>query len=55
MELEHFVVKEEVQYQIISIEHISTNLIIVDPLTRGLSSKIFSDHVERTGIMTYNY
>ena len=54
MELEHFVIKEEVQNQIVPIEHISINLIIIDPLTKGLSPKIFSDHVERIGIMTYN-
>jgi len=33
-----------------SIEHISTNL-IVDPLIKGLSPKIFTGHVKNMGIM----
>ena len=37
MELKYFVVKEEVQKHRVLIEHISTNLMIVDPLTKGLS------------------
>ena len=36
MELKYFAVKEEVHKQIVSIEHISTNLMIADPLTKGL-------------------
>ena len=39
MELKYFVVKEEVQKQRVSIEHISTNLMIVDPLNKGLPPK----------------
>ena len=52
MELKYFVVKEEVQKQRVSIEHISTNLMIYDPLTKGLSPKTFTDHVERMGLMS---
>jgi len=36
MKLKYFVVEEEVQKHRVSIEHISTNLMIVDPLTKGL-------------------
>ena len=39
MKLRYFVVKEEVQKQRVSIEHISTNLMIVDPLNKGLLPK----------------
>ena len=39
MELKYFVVKEEVQKQRVSMEHISTNLMIVDPLNKGLLPK----------------
>jgi len=46
MKLKYFVVKEEVQKQRVSIEHISTNLLIVNPLTKGLSPKTFIKHVE---------
>ena len=54
MELKYFVVKEEVQKQRVSIEHISINLMIVDPLTKGLPPKTFFGHVERIGLMS-NY
>ena len=30
---------------IVSIEHISMNSMIVDPLTKGLPLKVFHDHV----------
>jgi len=51
MELKYFVMKEEVQKQRVSIEHISTNFMIVDPLTKGLSPKTFIEHVENIGII----
>ena len=51
MKIKYFVVKEEVQKQRVSIEHISTNLMIADPLTKGLSPKAFNEHVERMGIL----
>ena len=50
MELKYFAVKEEVQKQRVSIEHLSTNLMIADPLTKGLTPKIFSEHIERMGL-----
>ena len=40
--------------QRLSIEHISTNLMIVDPSMKGLPPKIFSNHVERMDVMAYN-
>ena len=54
MELKFFDVKEEVQKQRVSIEHINTNLMIADPLTKGLPPKTFTGHVERMGLMS-NY
>ena len=51
MELKYFVVKEEVHKQKVSIEHISTNFMIADPLTKGLLPKFFNEHVERMGII----
>ena len=52
IELKYFVVKEEVQRQRVSIEQISTNLMIVDHLTKGLPPKTFTVHVERMGLMS---
>ena len=51
MELKYFVVKEEVQKHRVSIEHISIDLMIVDPLTKGLPPKTFTGHVVNMGIM----
>ena len=42
MELKFFVVKEEVQKQRVLIEHISTNLMIVDHLKKRLPPKTFT-------------
>ena len=44
MELKYFVVKEEVQKHRVSIEHISTDLMIADPLTKWLPPKTFTGH-----------
>lgn len=51
MELKYFVVKEEVQKQRVSIKHISTNFMIVDPLTKGLTPKTFIEYVESMDII----
>ncbi|KAL2237853.1 UNVERIFIED_CONTAM: Retrovirus-related Pol polyprotein from transposon TNT 1-94 [Sesamum indicum] len=51
MELKYLLVKEEVQKHRVSIEHINMDLIVADPLTKGLPPKIFSGHVERMGII----
>ncbi|XP_042979895.1 secreted RxLR effector protein 161-like [Carya illinoinensis] len=51
MELKYLSVKEEVQKQTVSIEHISTTLMIADPLTKGLVAKQFKEHVDRMSLM----
>ena len=50
MELKYLTVKEEVHKQRVSIEHISTQLMITDPLTKGLPPKTFKEHVDRMGL-----
>ena len=52
MELKYFAIKEKDQKQRVSIEHINTNLMIVNPLTKGLPPTIFTGHVERMGFMS---
>ena len=47
MKLKYFIVKEKVQKQRVCIEHIRTNLMIADPLTKGLQTKTFKEHVHR--------
>ena len=49
MELKYFAVKEEVQKQTVSIQHISIDLMIADPLTKGLQPK-FREHVHKMGL-----
>ena len=51
MDLKYLSVKEEVQNQRVSIEHIGTKLMIADPLTKGLPPKTFTGHIERMGIL----
>ena len=50
MELKYLTVKEEVQKQQVLMEHISTQLMIADPLTKGLPPKTFKEHVDRMGL-----
>ena len=50
MELKFLSVKEEVQKQRVSIEHISTKLMIADPLTKGLPPKTFKEHTISMGL-----
>ena len=50
MELKYFTVKDEVQKHKVSPKHIRTDLMIADPLTKGLQPKIFKEHVHRIGL-----
>ncbi|KAG7564986.1 Integrase catalytic core [Arabidopsis suecica] len=51
MELKYLSVKEEVQKRRVSFEHIRTDMMVADPLTKGLPPKAFIGHVERMGII----
>ena len=46
------VVKERVHSGQVSIEHISTNSMIADPLTKGLPPKVFHEHVAQMGVLS---
>ena len=50
MELKYFAIKEEVQKQRVSIEHINTELMVSDPLTKSLPPKTFKAHANRMGL-----
>jgi len=52
MELKYFVIREEIHKCRMSIEHISTYLMMVDPLTKGLSPKLFVSYVKNMSIMS---
>uniref|UniRef100_A0A803MH36 Retrovirus-related Pol polyprotein from transposon TNT 1-94 n=1 Tax=Chenopodium quinoa TaxID=63459 RepID=A0A803MH36_CHEQI len=48
------VVKERVESKQLSLNHISTNSMIADPLTKGLPPKVFYEHTACIGIMPPN-
>jgi hypothetical protein len=45
-----YVVKEKIQNQTISLEHISTKKMIADPLTKGLPPSVFREHLADMGL-----
>jgi hypothetical protein len=45
-----YVVKEKIQNQTISLEHISTKKMIADPLTIGLPPSVFREHLAGMGL-----
>jgi hypothetical protein len=45
-----YVVKEKIQDQTISLEHISTKKMIVNPLTKGLLPSVFREHLVDVGL-----
>ena len=52
IDIKFLVVKERVQSGQVSIEHISTNSMIADPLTKGLPPKVFHEHVAQMGVLS---
>lgn len=52
VDIKFLVVKKIVQNRQLSMEHVGTNCMIVDLLSKGLPSKIFHKHVARMGVMS---
>lgn len=50
IDIKYLVVKKRVQDKQILIEHIRTDLMLVDPLTKGLTPKAFHEHVVHTSL-----
>ena len=48
--IKYLAIRERVTELKVVIEHISTKLIIADPLTKGMSPKYFKDHVVQMGL-----
>ena len=46
------VVKERVQSGLLSIQHIGTNSMIANPLTKGLPPKVFHEHIAHMGVVS---
>ena len=53
IDIKFLVVEERVQSGHLSIEHIGTNSMIADPLTKGVPSKVFHEHTARMGVMSF--
>ena len=53
IDIKFLVVKERVQSGQISIEHLGTNSMIVDPLTKRLPPKVFHEHVAHMGVLQF--
>ena len=52
IDIKFLVIKERVQNRLMSIEYISTELVIADPLTKSLPPKVFKEHVAHTGVVS---
>ena len=50
IDIKYYVVKDKVRDHIISLEHISTKNMLVDPLTKGLPPNIFREHLAGMGL-----
>nr|GEV46985.1 putative zinc finger, CCHC-type [Tanacetum cinerariifolium] len=55
MDIKFFIMKEEIKKQRVYLEHISTDLMIVDPLTKGLPPKAFTQHATKGLIQAGRY
>ena len=53
IDIKFLVVKERVQSGLVSIEHIGTNSMIADPLTKGLPPKVFHEHTAHMGVVSF--
>ncbi|CAL5348050.1 unnamed protein product [Camellia sinensis] len=51
IDIKYLTVRDHVKKQKVSIKHISTDMMIADPITKGLSVKVFSKHVESMGLI----
>ena len=54
IDIKFLIVKERVQSGQVSIEHIGTNSMIADPLTKGLPPKVFHEHIAHMGVILFD-
>lgn len=52
IDIRFLVIKERVQSKQLSIEHIDTNSMIANLLTKGSQPKMFLEHVAHMGVMS---
>ena len=51
-DIKYLVIREHVKEKKVVIEHISTELMIANPLTKGMPPMKFKDHVDKMGIVS---
>ena len=51
IDIKFLVVKERVQSGQNAIEHVGTDSMIADPLSKGLPPKVFHEHTARIGVV----
>ena len=50
IDTKYIVVKDKIRDHVISLEHISTEKMLADPLTKGLPPNVFREHVASMGL-----
>ena len=50
IDIKYLAIREHIKAEEVLIEHIQTEQMIADPLTKGMPPKIFKDHVVRLGL-----
>jgi hypothetical protein len=50
IDIKYYVVKDKVRDHIINLEHINTEKMLADPLTKGLPPNVFGEHVAGMGL-----
>ncbi|XP_034685656.1 secreted RxLR effector protein 161-like [Vitis riparia] len=53
IDIKYLALKERVKEKTVVIEHVSIELMIVDPLTKGMPPLKFKDHVDRLGLGSF--
>ena len=54
IDIKYLVVKKRVQNGQLSIEHISSNSMLADPLTKGVPDSVFREHITYMGLKSYD-
>ena len=50
IDIKYYIVKDKVRDHVISLEHISTEKMLADPLSEGLPPNVFREHVAGIGL-----
>ena len=53
IDLKYLAIRERVKDKIVVIEHVSTELMIADPLTKDMPLLKFKDHAERMRLVSF--